>query len=269
MKQFPEIRPEDASPEIAEIYAEILAVSGVPVVNLIWRHFAALPGVLAWAWPAVRPLVGSREMAAARTRIARAVVLPVFVPPSKAEWQKAGVDAAALPGVAATIDAYVRGNTTNIVALTALRLRLDEPDAPPVSLTPAEPPAPAAALPALPRIDTLDPVLAARIRTLAACHDGAGDGVIPSLYLALAPWPGVIAALPDWLGPLLAADALRAARESVVRTAATEAAALMPTLGPAPAGLDAMRPALERFTRLVIPDLIPVCVAFRDLLAGA
>ena len=111
MKQFPEIRPEDASPEIAAIYVEIRAVSGVPVVNLIWRHFAALPGVLAWAWSAVRPLVGSREMAAARTRIARAVVLPAFVPPGRAAWQEAGVDAAALPGVAATIDAYVRGNT--------------------------------------------------------------------------------------------------------------------------------------------------------------
>lgn len=266
MGTFPEIRPEGAPPEIAAIYADIRAVSGVPMVNLIWRHFAALPGVLEWAWSAVRPLVGSREMAAARVRIASAVTLPALAPPGVAAWQDAGIDAGALPGFAAMTAAYVRGNITNIVALTALRLRLDEPDSPPARPTPAETPTPATLLPSLPRIDTLETDLAAKIRALAARHDGAGESVIPSLYLALAPWPGVIAALPDWLGPLFAAGALRTARESTVHAAGTEAAAFLPTLGPAPAGLDAMRPALGRFTGHVIPDLIPVCIALHDLL---
>lgn len=49
MVAFPEIRPQDATPDITAIYADICAVSGVPMVNLIWRHFAALPDALGWA----------------------------------------------------------------------------------------------------------------------------------------------------------------------------------------------------------------------------
>jgi hypothetical protein len=40
----------------------------------------------------------------------------------------------------------------------------------------------------------------------------------------------------------------------------------MPTLTQAPDIVDQMRPALERFTRLIIPDLTPVCVAVQQLL---
>jgi hypothetical protein len=49
MTGFAEIREAHASPAIAAIYAKIRHGSGLPLVNLIWRHFAALPGVLPWA----------------------------------------------------------------------------------------------------------------------------------------------------------------------------------------------------------------------------
>lgn len=260
-----EIHPTDAPPQIAAIYADISAVSGVPMVNLIWRHFASLPGVLAWAWTAVRPLVGSEQMQAARARVAREVALPAIARPAPEAWVRSGIDAVALDTLRMLILAYVRGNVTNIVALTALRMRLDAPDLPPAKLSPGRVATSAALLPPLPRIEMLPPDLAANVRALAASHDGAGDGVIPSLYLALAPWPGVVAALADWLGPLYAPDAMRAARASTVRAAEHEAAAMLPSIGPAPEGLAAMRPTLDRFTRLVIPDLIPVCIALNDL----
>jgi hypothetical protein len=82
MTNFPEIHPLNASPEISAIYADIRAVSGLQMVNLIWRHFAALPNVLEWAWAGVRPLVGSQEMAAARHRLIYAVELPAIAPVS-------------------------------------------------------------------------------------------------------------------------------------------------------------------------------------------
>ncbi len=266
MPTFPEIRPADASPEITALYADIRAVSGVPVVNLIWRHFAALPGVLEWAWAALRPLVGSQEMAAARSRVTGAVALPALDRPAPGAWLQAGVDGAGLAQIRTIVSAYIRGNLTNLVALTALRLRLDQPDAPAARFTPADAPAAATPLPALPRIDTLDQATAERVRALAVRHEGAGEGVIPSLYLALVPWPGVLAALPDWLAPLYASDTLRAARDSAVQAATAQAANLLPATGPAPARLAAMRPGLDRFTRLVIPDLVPVCLALDSLL---
>jgi len=262
-----EIRPADAPPAIAAIYADIRAVSGVPMVNLIWRHFAALPGVLDWAWTAVRPLAGSEQMQAARARVAAAIPLPAIPRLAPAARAQAGLDEAGLGALRAMTAAYLRGNLTNMVALTALRLRLDAPERPPARLSPGRTVPAGQPLPPLPHIDALPADLAATIRALAATHDGAGDGVIPSLYLALAPWPGVVAALRGWLGPLYAPEAMRAARAGTVRAAEQEAAAMLPAVGPAPEGLAAMHPTLDRFTRLVIPDLIPVCIALDSILS--
>lgn len=97
------------------------------MVNRIWWHFAALPGALDWAWTAVRPLVGSKEMHAARAWIREAVARPALVPPGRVTWRGAGLDAAALPGFAAMMKARFHGKLTNIAALTALGLRLDAP----------------------------------------------------------------------------------------------------------------------------------------------
>ena len=50
------ITERDATGVTAAIYADIRAVLGVGVVNLIWRHLATMPGALPWAWETVRPL---------------------------------------------------------------------------------------------------------------------------------------------------------------------------------------------------------------------
>ena len=265
---FPQIHQEDAPPEIAAIYADIRAASGVPVVNLIWRHFAALPGVLPWAWDAAAPLVRSAEIEPARRQVAEAVALPPVGPLALSNWRAAGADADGRAEIAQVADAYVRGNLTNLIVLTALRMWLDDPGLAPARLAPGRVSvAPDQALPPLPRIDALDAATAAQVRGLAARHDGSGEGVIPSLYLALAKWPGVLAALPGWLPELYLPARLRQARESVCDAAERAALGLIPDPGTPPDGVDAMRPALQRFTRLLIPDLIPVCVALRRLVA--
>jgi hypothetical protein len=43
---IPAIPEEDASGDIATLYADLRATLGVPFVNLIWRHLATHPG-----WP--------------------------------------------------------------------------------------------------------------------------------------------------------------------------------------------------------------------------
>ena len=270
---FPEVREADADPATAAIYAAIRAASGVPLVNLIWRHFAALPGVLPWAWGAVGPLVGSAGMDQARRRIAAGVPLPVLPAPAAAAWLQAGVAAEDQRRVAAILTAYTRGNLTNLVALTALRLRLDVPDgrgarpAPEAWTVPAPAGAPPAApIDPLPRLAGLDGAAAAAVQALAARHPGAG-GVIPSLYLHLAHWPGLLAVLPEWLGPLLAPEALRAAREGAIALAEAEVAGLLPAPIAPPAGTEELvRAALDRFTGRIIPDLVPVCLALGRML---
>ena len=260
---LPQIPEQGAPPHIAAIYADIRKVSGLPVVNLIWRHFASLPGVLPWAWAAVAPIVGSSAMDAARQRMAASIPLPLIAIPGDAAWHNAGAAEQDVRDISALNEAYVRGNLTNILVLTGLRLRLEHPDraAAPLPPGPAAPHAPAP-LPTLPRIDDLDASLAARIRALAALH--GAERVTPSLYLALAPWPGVVHAIPDWLSPLYEPAALQSARASTCRLA--EAASLLPAPAPLPDGVAAMRPALQLFTRIVIPDLILVGFALRRVL---
>ncbi len=95
--------------------------------------------------------------------------------------------------------------------LTAIRERMDGRTA-----APAGPSAPVGAMlpvpPALPRLNALPPELAAAVRALAARHGLSDPGIVPSLYLHLALWPQVLAALPALLAPLFAGDALAAAR---------------------------------------------------------
>ena len=266
MTNFPEVHPLNASPEIAAIYADIRTVSGLSMVNLIWRHFAALPGIIEWAWKGVRPLVASQELLEARIRLINAIELPPLPPVNAEAWRTAGVSGAELTAFRDMMADYVRGNSTNIIVLTALRLRLEGINHAPSAFTAA--PAAVGMAPAapLPRIDTLDPTLASAIRALAQRHDGAEGGIIPSLYLELARWPALTDTFTHWLGALYEPSAMQRARESTRHAAEREALNLLPALDSAPPNVAEMRPALERFTRLIIPDLTPVCVAVQRLL---
>ncbi|MDE2582593.1 MAG: phosphoribosyl-AMP cyclohydrolase [Rhodospirillales bacterium] len=275
---FPEVRESDADPATAAIYADIRAASGQPLVNLIWRHFAALPGVLPWAWGAVAPLVRSAGMAEARRRIAAVVPLPSLPVPDTAAWRAAGLGPDDQRRVAAIVAAYTRGNVTNLMALTALRLRLLAPgDRPARPLTdawgrPADPGGSSDIPPLdpLPRMAALDPATAALVRALAGYHAGAGGGVVPSLYLHLSHWPGLLRVLPDWLDPLLAPAALRAAREGAIAFAEQEAIALLPApIEPPPGTRERVTAALDRFAGKIIPDLVPVCLALGPMLRSA
>ena len=266
MNNLPEIHPLNAPPEIATIYADIRLTSGLSLVNLIWRHFAALPGVLDWAWDAARPLVASEQMVAARQRVMANIALPTLNPLTIDAWRAMGLSDADLNDFRDLIANYVRGNCTNLIALTALRLKLDGAVGATPVFVPAEPPKAAAPLPPIPRIDSRDPERAQAIKALALRHDGAQGGIIPSLYLELARWPAFIDYFPNGLAPLYTPSAMLAASTSACRAAEDEAMTMLPSVPAAPANVQAMRPALDHFTRFIIPDLTPVCIAVERLL---
>jgi hypothetical protein len=72
----PAIREADATGAVAAIFADIRAVFGVGVVNLIWRHLAVFPGGLEWAWGSLRPLYAQGHMPAAAARLRARLALP-------------------------------------------------------------------------------------------------------------------------------------------------------------------------------------------------
>jgi hypothetical protein len=202
--------------------------------------------------------------------MAGAITLPPIPPRDRDAWRAAGVTDADCQEITTVNDAYIRGNLTNIISLTALRLRLDYPDRAPAQLLAAEvPPRIEPLLDPLPPIDDLETGLAARIRGLAGLHEDADERVIPSLYLALARWPGVIEVLPDWLSPLYYPQILRSARKENCRLAEIEAETMLPPRSSLPDAIAELQPALRQFTNQVIPDLIAVGFALRRLLPVA
>jgi hypothetical protein len=255
---LPEIREAEAPPAIAAIYATLNEGIGIGQVNLIWRHAAALPGVLDWLWAQAAPALASGAAAAARDRITVAITRPASAP----------APAAVPPGIAELIEVYHRGNATNLGLLTAILLR-HQGMAPGAPMLPAPRGPMLPAPPALPRLAILPEALQAQIRTLTAAHGLSDAAVVPSLYLHLALWPEFLARLPDLLAPLHADGGLHRLRDAAVEAARDAAPGLIAALGPAPAPPAALPEFIARlnvFVRQVIPGMVPVGIFLRRVL---
>jgi hypothetical protein len=173
------------------------------------------------------------------------------------------------------VEAYNRGNATNLLLLTALRRhRAEQSEGGGVHSATAAPgpsaPA-AAALPPIPRLDDLPPATAAEVRALAALHGAEAGGVVPSLYLHLALWPTVLPPLRAALAPLFADGTVARAREAACAVAEQAATDLLPALGRPgapfpPAHRAATLAALGTFTRQVIPAMASIGLALRAAL---
>jgi len=255
-----EIREAEAPPAITAIYAVLNEGIGIGQVNLIWRHAAALPGVLDWLWAQAAPALASGAAAAARDGIAAAITLPTPAALPKPQ------DHAAL---AAVVEVYNRGNLTNLALLSAILLR-QQGMAPGVPLLPAPRGAMLSAPPPLPRLLGLPDAQQVQIRALTAAHGLSDAAVVPSLYLHLALWPDFLALLPELLAPLQADDGLVRARDAAVEAVRHAAPGLIAALGAAPAppaGLPAFLTRLGVFVREVIPGMVPVGLFLRRALA--
>ena len=264
---LPEIRESEASPEVAAIYRDIKAVMGLPMVNLIYRHVATLPGCLPWIWGMVRPhfLTGAVERASAELQ--EGLALPALAALERRDLIEAGIDAPAEAMIQRTIDAYNRGNSANMISLTGIRLAMGrevpmvpaagEADPPTVEVAP---------LPSILGRDDLDPGTAATVRALTSLHEAAGGSVIPSLYLHLAHWPAFLALARTRLAPV--AGDLQEARELTRAYAGAQAGPLQKAFratSPLPAThhREGLKRVLDRFTGGLIPEMIAVGLMLR------
>lgn len=257
---FPEVAERDARGAIALLYADIRRTLQVPMVNLIYRHMAAIPDCLPWAWGILREHYGSTAMAVGVQSVlgsARAQRSPwgaFLVCASDSEQDD----------VREIAHYYNAGNAANLIALLALRLAVergipqagrDEPKIVLAETLPAPRP--------IHRIDTLEPALAAHIRRTAAAQDTQGVGIIPSMYLHLAAAPSALRGILTGVDRALA-DGTLEHDAGVVRDAALQAAtALAPSLFargeacPEP-GLDRLLAAVDTFTGHTIPEMLVV-----------
>lgn len=267
---LPELHEKDAPDEIRAIYAEIRHLTGVPMVALIWRHLATLPGVLPDAWSSLAPLMRSGVLQETAWQLAQASRARPLESASAEQLAALGVDATARRQIVTVLDAYNRANPVNMLCVYTLFARLVRPDgqalAPDVVLW--TPPAAIAALPRMFEPAEMDAALRRTLERLStqsapaeplAEIDPVPVVAIPSLYRHLPTWPGYVDWIARQLTPRIATGELQQAITKMRTGMAREAEAFVVNVPPALAlqALPAAKTALTRFSTL-IPEMIVV-----------
>jgi hypothetical protein len=217
-----ELSEDLATGRIAEIYDEIRRFSGVPYVSSLQRYLATLPGVLEWAWDALRPAMVSGAVPETGWRLAKTVRLPPAEPVTAETIREWGVDAAGLTAIRNIAANFVRVSPVNLVTGACLGHLLN--GARPSGLGFPErwtPPAMLAPMPGNADPGQLPPEQRAILMRFATEVDG--KPFIPALYRQVAHWPAALAWLADELAPRFAATETADAR-AAFRAAAREAA---------------------------------------------
>lgn len=276
---MPAVAEDAAGGETAALFADIRAVLGVGVVNLIWRHLATIPGALPWAWGAVRPAYADGRLAAAAAGLEATLALPRVAALPPAVLGAAGLDAAARGAVGSVLAAYAWTNPLALVALSALALRL-EGGAATVTAPAAHPPMdratlpplalPPLALPPLPGPAELSPDTIALIGELNALGATRPDAVLATMYRHLAHWPPALALAWMLLAPRAEDGSLGDAIAGCRAAARGAAARLPPGAGDAlpAASRAAVADALDRFGDEVLPRMVVACGMLRRAFGG-
>jgi len=228
--------PEDrATGTIATIYDEIRRFSGVPYVSSLQRYLATMPGVLEWAWAAIRPAIVSGTIPETGWRLANSVrvaPLPAVSTAQRAAWK---LDVGAYATIGAIAENFVRVSPVNLMTGACLRLLLTEPA--PRGPGIEETWTPPAMLPPMPgNVDpgALPPEQHAVMMRFATEVDGTP--FIPALYRQLARYPAFLAWLADVLVPRLTAPETNTARAAFRAAALDAAPAIVSRLRGLPAG---------------------------------
>jgi len=265
-----ELSEDAATGRLAEIYDEIRRFSGVPYVSSLQRYLATLPGVLEWAWDAIRPAMASGAVPETGWRLARAARLSPAVPLAPATLAGWGVDGPGLTAIRNIAANFVRVSPVNLLTGACLA-RLLTGARPSGSGFPGTwtPPPMLAPMPGNADPSQLPSDQRAVLMRFATEVDG--KPFIPALYRQIAHWPAVLAWLADELAPRFAAAetaTARAAFRASARDAAPEIVARLPGLpGTAPPDAETVRRVLATIDRYA--ETSPEMTMFGQLILNA
>jgi len=259
---LPELAESAASGETARIYSEMRRLGAVPMVALIFRHLATLPGGLEWTWAAIGPAWRSGRLQEAAWRIAREAKLEPIAPFPREALAALGVDDAGLDEIRTVARAYNLANPVNLLTVTCLSRVLEgaKASSPPEARAWQPPPAPGP-LVAMTAPAEMSPEVNALLELVAAPGSANGPRVVQSLYRHFGHRPQFLALLVTCLLPRFRDGSID--REVVATRSAMDraAGAIAPSLSAPPAPDPGIGAAFERFG-FVIPQMI---VAGRQL----
>ena len=119
------ITEDQASGEIAQLYEDIRRSLGVPVVNLIWRHLATIPGALPWAWNSLKPLYANGAITNAAASLRSSLRPESNLGISSSTLKSVSLSSDDLRSITVVLNSYERSNSLNLIALNALLIKID------------------------------------------------------------------------------------------------------------------------------------------------
>lgn len=259
-----EIRQEDASVAIGRIYSDIKRASGTPLVNLIYRHLATIPGGLEWVWGCIRMNWGYDGLLRAAAAMPTADVT-ITLPASL--WRIAGLSDSDLTEIRSLVAQYNLTNAANILGITALAHVARNPACCSNDImldwtgVPTEPPiAPSASIP---KLDGLPPDIGSLLYFVNGLGEEAQPTMVASLFRQLTQWPSSLAVAAALLTPLAQSGELTRLRQKTIRAAERIAGELIsnPRVGfppPPQETREATLRALDLFRTTLIAKLLPV-----------
>ena len=267
-----EISEDQATGEIAEIFAELRVLCGVPYVSAIHRYLAAKPGFLEWAWAAVGRAYRDGSIQEAGWQAAAGLSLPPLDPIPAAALSAWGLDHAALTTVRDAAEGFIRVAPVNMVFAGLVKALLDgQSPGGKTICQPWEPPALLPPPPAMVDLAKLEP--AARDAVMLFASQMGGKPFVPGLYRMLGHWPGLVAHLGTVIRPRIASavgtaafDELRARVDAAV-PAILASLPSVPTSHPRPSPADrADFMEVGQTYRKTSPELVVVGLLIRDAL---
>jgi len=202
MTSFPptleEVKEANATGKVAEIYHDLRHALGVPMVNLLFRHMATVPGCLEWTWSQVGPLYISGQIGHESRKLTDGLLQDLSAVTSGTDLSLAGLNSAAISVIAATLDAYNRANPMNVIGMKLLQRFVSDAsqDISARRLIRKSPPRPEPReltyLPPMASLDSLDETTIALLRKIAVQVNDRDGPIIPSLLRHLTQWPGFL-----------------------------------------------------------------------------
>lgn len=190
-----ELPEAQASGEQRRIYSEIRRLSAVPMVALIYRHLATIPGALEWAWGLIGPAMLTGRVQQRAWEIAAAAVIPGNRAIPQAALRVVGIDAAAEAAIGHVLDAYNRANPVNMLVVGCLARHLagQGGQAAAASAGRWQPPPAPLPLPSMVDPAAMTPAVRELVLLLTDRDEGRAPSPLwPSLYRHLANWPAML-----------------------------------------------------------------------------
>lgn len=259
MAFLPELSERDATGEKAAIYAEMKRLGAVPMVALIFRHIATLPGGIEWTWSAIGPAWKSGRLQETAWSIARGAPLEPIARIQEPALKSLGVDAAGLREIRVVLAAYNLANPENMLSVLCL-LRLVEgrsATAPQAARAWTPPPAPGPLIP-MGDVAKMPREISELLDLVAAPGAPGAPRVIQSLYRHFLHRPAFLALAVSLLRQRFDDASIDRSVNAIAASMNAAADEIVAQLSAPPAPHPGIGTVCARFGGAVIPQMIVV-----------